>query len=157
MFPNQSFRCVMASCVNNSPLRYAAKFDPFLSLDCFPTNALHPGAIQGKEGIKFCHLATLQASTSGRETSSRATARSGSPTPGWPTTTACGSAPSRPAPSSSGTRSSQRARRSSFEVSAWLIIGVTVRQNGCPTRLGTIKYQLHTFVREISVGSGEET
>ena len=32
-------------------LRYAAKFDPFL--------ALHPGAIQGKEGIKFCHLATL--------------------------------------------------------------------------------------------------
>ena len=37
------------------PLRYAAKFDPFLSLDC----ALHPGAIQGKEGIKFCHLATL--------------------------------------------------------------------------------------------------
>ena len=22
-------------------------------------NALHPGAIQGKEGIKFCHLATL--------------------------------------------------------------------------------------------------
>ena len=38
-----------------APLRYAAKFDPFLSLDC----ALHPGAIQGKEGIKFCHLATL--------------------------------------------------------------------------------------------------
>ena len=24
-----------------------------------PTPALHPGAIQGKEGIKFCHLATL--------------------------------------------------------------------------------------------------
>ena len=22
-------------------------------------HALHPGAIQGKEGIKFCHLATL--------------------------------------------------------------------------------------------------
>ena len=39
-------------------LRYAAKFDPFLSLDCAP-HALHPGAIQGKEGIKFCHLATL--------------------------------------------------------------------------------------------------
>ena len=34
-----------------------AKFDPFLSLDCAP--ALHPGAIQGKEGIKFCYLATL--------------------------------------------------------------------------------------------------
>ena len=40
-----------------APLRYAAKFDPFLSLDCAPT--LHPGAIQGKEGIKFCDLATL--------------------------------------------------------------------------------------------------
>ena len=38
-------------------LRYATKFDAFLSLDCTP--ALHPGAIQGKEGIKFCHLATL--------------------------------------------------------------------------------------------------
>ena len=24
-----------------------------------PPPALHPGAIQGKEGIKFCHLATL--------------------------------------------------------------------------------------------------
>ena len=32
-----------------------AKFDPFLSLR---PHALHPGAIQGKEGIKFCHLAT---------------------------------------------------------------------------------------------------
>ena len=42
-----------------APLRYAAKYDPFLSLDCAPS-ALHPGAIQGKEGIKFCHLATLQ-------------------------------------------------------------------------------------------------
>ena len=38
-----------------APLRYAAKFDSFLSLDC----ALQPGAIQVKEGIKFCHLATL--------------------------------------------------------------------------------------------------
>ena len=28
----------------------------FLDRMCF---ALHPGAIQGKEGIKFCHLATL--------------------------------------------------------------------------------------------------
>ena len=48
-----------------APLCYAAKFDPFLSLDCAPTpstlvpQALHPGAIQGKEGIKFSHLATL--------------------------------------------------------------------------------------------------
>ena len=31
-----------------APLRYTAKFDPFLSLDCAP--ALHPGTIQGKEG-----------------------------------------------------------------------------------------------------------
>ena len=29
---------------------------PFLGLR---PHALHPGAIQGKEGIKFCHLATL--------------------------------------------------------------------------------------------------
>ena len=40
-----------------APLRYAAKFDPFPPLDC--ALALTPGAIQGKEGIKFCHLATL--------------------------------------------------------------------------------------------------
>ena len=40
-----------------APLHYAAKFDPFLSLYLRP-HALHPGAIQGKEGIKFCHLAT---------------------------------------------------------------------------------------------------
>ena len=37
-----------------APLRYAAKFDPFLC-----PHALHPDAIQGKERIKFCHLATL--------------------------------------------------------------------------------------------------
>ena len=42
-----------------APLRYAAKFNTFLSLDCAP-HALHPGAIQGKEGIKFFHLATLR-------------------------------------------------------------------------------------------------
>ena len=41
-----------------APLCYAAKFDPFLSLYCAPF-AFHPGAIQGKEGISFCHLATL--------------------------------------------------------------------------------------------------
>ena len=40
-----------------APLRYAAKFDPFPSLDC--ALALQSGAIQGKEGIKLCHLATL--------------------------------------------------------------------------------------------------
>ena len=42
-----------------APLRYTAKFDPFFSLDCALTHALHPGEIQGKEGIKFCYLATL--------------------------------------------------------------------------------------------------
>ena len=35
-----------------------AKFDPLRP------HALHPGAIQGKEGIKFCHLATLRPSPS---------------------------------------------------------------------------------------------
>ena len=35
-----------------APLRYAAKFDPCISLDCAP--ALQAGAIQGKEWIKFC-------------------------------------------------------------------------------------------------------
>ena len=44
-----------------APLHCAAKFDPFLSLDCPPPPALHPGAIQGKKGIKFCQLATLSA------------------------------------------------------------------------------------------------
>ena len=42
-----------------APPRYAAKFDPFLSWPWLAPHALHPGAIQGKEGIKFCHLATL--------------------------------------------------------------------------------------------------
>ena len=41
-------------------LLYAAKFDPFLPFLGFRPHALYPGAIQGKEGIKFCHLATLQ-------------------------------------------------------------------------------------------------
>ena len=41
-----------------APLRYDAKFDPFLSLDCAPA-ALLPSVIHGKEGMKFCHLATL--------------------------------------------------------------------------------------------------
>ena len=36
-----------------------AKFDPFLSLDCARVEGVGPGAIQGKEGIKFCHLETL--------------------------------------------------------------------------------------------------
>ena len=37
-----------------APLRYAAKFDP---LD--PPTPSTLSAIQGKEGTKFCHLATL--------------------------------------------------------------------------------------------------
>ena len=40
-----------------APLNYSAKFDPFLSWDCAP--ALQHGAMPGKEGIKFCHRATL--------------------------------------------------------------------------------------------------
>ena len=46
-----------------APPCYTAKFDSFLSLDC----AFHPGAIQGREGIKFCHLATLQVTTTSAE------------------------------------------------------------------------------------------
>ena len=42
-----------------APLRFAAKFDPFLSLLGLCPHPLHPGAIHGKEGIEFCHLATL--------------------------------------------------------------------------------------------------
>ena len=56
-----------------APLRYAAKFDPFLSLDFASTHALHPGTIQGKEGTKFCHLATLAPGPGG--SSSRGTPR----------------------------------------------------------------------------------
>ena len=34
-----------------APLRCAAKFDPFLSLDC--------ARVEGVGAIKFCHLATM--------------------------------------------------------------------------------------------------
>ena len=38
-----------------APLRCAAKCDPFLSLDCARVEGVGArGAIQGKEGIKFC-------------------------------------------------------------------------------------------------------
>ena len=47
-----------------APLRYATKFDPFLSLDWPPRPP--PWRIQGKEEIKFCHLATLRLIDSGR-------------------------------------------------------------------------------------------
>ena len=47
-----------------APLRCAAKFDPFLSSDCAPRPPR--GAIQGKEGIKFCYLATLSEGTPNR-------------------------------------------------------------------------------------------
>ena len=36
---------------------------PFLGLR---PHTLHPGAIQGKEGVKFCHLATLQGTSRAR-------------------------------------------------------------------------------------------
>ena len=42
-----------------APLRYAAKFDPFLSLDCAPQPPPWRNLRKGKEGIKFCHLATV--------------------------------------------------------------------------------------------------
>ena len=41
-----------------APLRYAAKFEPFLSLDCAPTPSTLAQSKERKE-IKFCHLATL--------------------------------------------------------------------------------------------------
>ena len=44
-----------------APLSYAAKFDPFLTLIAPPPS--NPSAIQGKEEIKFCHLATLSKET----------------------------------------------------------------------------------------------
>ena len=40
----------------SATLRCKIRSLPFLGLR---PHALHPGAIQGKEGIKFCHLATL--------------------------------------------------------------------------------------------------
>ena len=43
----------------SATLRYKIWSLPFLGLR---PHALHPGAIQGKEGIKFCHLATMIAS-----------------------------------------------------------------------------------------------
>ena len=41
-------------------LRYATLQNLIPSYLGLRPHALHPGAIQGKEGIKFCHLATLQ-------------------------------------------------------------------------------------------------
>ena len=41
-------------------LRYAALQNLIPSFPWTAPHALHPGAIQGKEGIKFCHLATLK-------------------------------------------------------------------------------------------------
>ena len=40
-------------------LRYATLQNLIASFPWIALHALHPGAIQGKEGIKFCHLATL--------------------------------------------------------------------------------------------------
>ena len=47
-----------------APLRYAAKFDPFLYLDCGRVEGV---GTQGKEGNKFCHLATLRANRMRKE------------------------------------------------------------------------------------------
>ena len=44
-------------------LRYAALQNLIPSSPWIAPLALHPGAIQGKEGIKFCHLATLSRET----------------------------------------------------------------------------------------------
>ena len=41
-------------------LRYATLQNLIPSFPWIAPHALHPGAIQGKEGIKFCNLATLQ-------------------------------------------------------------------------------------------------
>ena len=40
-------------------LRYAALQNLIPSFPWMAPHALHPGAIQGKEGIKFCHLAIM--------------------------------------------------------------------------------------------------
>ena len=40
-------------------LRYAALQNLIPSFPWIAPPALHPGTIQGKEGIKFCHLATM--------------------------------------------------------------------------------------------------
>ena len=40
-------------------LRYATLQNLIPSFPWIAPHALHPGAIQGKEGTKFCHLATL--------------------------------------------------------------------------------------------------
>ena len=53
-----------------APLRYAAKFDPFLSLE----GGERGGAIQGKEGIKFCYLATLTCTSGAAGAAARARA-----------------------------------------------------------------------------------
>ena len=50
-----------------APLRYAAKFDPFLSLDC--------ARVEGVEEIKFCHLATMVGHSAAHRTQGGANAR----------------------------------------------------------------------------------
>ena len=42
-----------------APLCYAAKFDPLLSLDCARVEGEAGSAIQGKEGIKFCSVLSV--------------------------------------------------------------------------------------------------
>ena len=59
-------------------LRYAALQNLIPSFPWIVPHTLHPGAIQGKEGIKFCYLATL---TCGRH--KRTGLRWGLPGRGW--------------------------------------------------------------------------
>ena len=47
-------------------LCYAALQNLIPSFPWIATHTLHPGAIQGKKGIKFCHLATLVPGKVGR-------------------------------------------------------------------------------------------
>ena len=50
----------LALCASGLWLRYATPQNLMPSFPWIaPPHALHPGAIQGKEGIKFCHLAAL--------------------------------------------------------------------------------------------------
>ena len=48
-------------------LRYATLQNLIPSVPWIAPDALHTGTIQGKEGIKFCHLATLVGAGRGRD------------------------------------------------------------------------------------------
>ena len=56
-------------------LRYAALQNLIPSFPWIAPHALHPGAIQGKEGIKSCHLATLKVMTKKNKSKNKAVKR----------------------------------------------------------------------------------